>query len=142
MLRRIDIVSGIALEEREVTVTFVRAGGPGGQNVNKVATAAQLRFDARGSPSLPNGVKARLRLLAGSRLTRDGVVVITAGRFRSQERNRQDALDRLAALIRDAATPPAKRIGTGVSLSQKRQRREAKARRAEVKRARRYSGGE
>ena len=132
----------MALDERELTVTFVRAGGPGGQNVNKVATAAQLRFDARFSLSLPNAVKARVQLLAGSRLTRDGVVVITASRFRSQERNRQDALDRLASLIREAANPAAKRIGTRVSFGQKRRRLEAKGRRAEVKRARTHPGDE
>jgi ribosome-associated protein len=140
--RRIDVAPGIALDERELKITFIQAGGPGGQNVNKVATAAQLRFDARSSLSLPNAVKERLQKLAGSKLTRDGIVVITASRFRSQERNRQDALDRLSALIRDAATPPAKRVGTHVPAGQKRRRLEAKGHRAAVKRARGQKGDE
>ncbi len=137
---RIEIAPGLAIDERELRVTFIHAGGPGGQNVNKVATAARIRFDARFSLSLPNAIKARLQKLAGSRLTRDGVVVITANQFRSQERNRRDALDRLMALIRDAATPAPKRVGTLVPRGQKRQRLEAKGRRAAVKRARTRAG--
>lgn len=132
----LDIAPGLSIDEREIGISFVRASGPGGQNVNKVATAVQLRFDARFSLSLPNAVKARLQTLAGRRLTRDGVIVLTADRFRSQERNRQDALDRLAELVRAAATPPAKRVPTRVSLGQKRQRLESKKQRGAVKRER------
>ena len=134
---RIDVAPGLSLDEREIEVAFVQASGPGGQNVNKVATAAQLRFDARRSLSLPNAVKARLQSLAGNRLTRDGVIVITASRFRSQERNRQDALDRLVALIREAAAPPAKRHPTRPSLGERQRRLEEKGRRAALKRERR-----
>src|SRR3954467_268366 len=97
----IPITSSIAIDESELQESFIRASGPGGQNVNKLATAVQLRFDARGSPSLPNAVSIRLQKLAGSRLTKDGVLVITAQRYRTQERNRQDALDRLIELVRE-----------------------------------------
>ena len=103
----IRITDAIAIEEREVEESFVRAAGPGGQNVNKVATAVQLRFDIRRSPSLPHDVRARLEKLAGRRLTQEGVLIITAQRYRTQERNRQDALERLVALLRRAAVRPA-----------------------------------
>src|SRR2546422_6452716 len=96
----IRIEGGIELDERELEERFIRASGPGGQNVNKLATAVQLRFDVRRSPSLPAAVRARLEQLAGRRLTRDGVLVIAAQRFRTQERNRQDALDRLIEIGR------------------------------------------
>ena len=102
----IRITSRISIDEREVGESFVRASGPGGQNVNKLSTAVQLRFDVRGSPSLPSDVAARLERLAGARLTRDGVLVIIAQRHRTQLRNRQDARDRLIDIIRRAATPP------------------------------------
>ncbi len=133
----IPINDDLALDERELSETFIRASGPGGQNVNKVASAAQLRFDLRGSPSLPGPVKARLARLAGSRLTEDGVIVITARRFRSQERNREDARERLVALIRRAAEPPKTRRKTRPSAAQREDRLAAKARRSALKRQRR-----
>ena len=133
----IAINDDLTLDEREISETFIRASGPGGQNVNKVASAAQLRFDMRNSPSLPDAVKARLVRLAGRRLTQDGVVVITARRFRSQERNRDDARERLVALIRRAAAPPTPRRKTRPSAAQREQRLAVKARRAAVKRRRR-----
>ena len=96
----------ITINENEITFSFIRSSGPGGHNVNKVATAAQLRFDVKNSPSLPEAVKKRLIRLGGSRITDDGVLNITAQRFRTQERNRIDGLERLTSLIRKAATPP------------------------------------
>jgi ribosome-associated protein len=133
----IPISDTIALDESELDESFIRASGPGGQNVNKVASAVQLRFDVRHSPSLPAGVRQRLERLAGRRLSQDGVLVITARRFRSQERNRQDALDRLVALIRRAAVPPTPRRATKLSRAAKERRLQAKARRATVKQQRR-----
>ena len=129
----IQVTSSIALEEREIEESFVRASGPGGQNVNKLATAVQLRFDVRRSPSLPEPVRLRLERLAGSRLTQEGVLVLTAQRFRTQERNRQDALDRLAELIRAAAVAPVKRRPTRPTAGSRERRLEGKARRATVK---------
>ena len=129
----IPVTDDIVLDEREIEESFVRASGPGGQNVNKVASAVQLRFDVAGSPSLPEPVKARLRTLAGKRLTQDGVIVITAQRFRSQEQNRQDALDRLVELIRRAAVRPTPRRKTKPTLASKQRRLESKIRRSRVK---------
>ncbi len=138
----IEVGDGLAIGEEELTFTFIRAAGPGGQNVNKVATAAQLRFDAARSPSLAEPVRRRLLRLAGRRATADGVIVITARRFRSQERNRADALDRLAALIRRAAVPPARRIATRTPPGEKRARLAAKARRGALKTTRARPAGE
>jgi ribosome-associated protein len=129
----IAVTDAIAIDEREITESFVRASGPGGQNVNKVASAVQLRFDVRASPSLPNDVAIRLMKLAGSRLTQDGVLVITAQRFRSQERNREDALERLLELIRSAAVAPVKRRRTKPTKASKQRRLESKGRRSRIK---------
>ena len=129
----IPITPTLTLDESEVRLDFVRSSGPGGQNVNKVATAAQLRFDVRRSPSLPDGVRERLIHLAGRRITEDGVLIITAQRFRTQERNRQDALDRLIELIRAAAVPPVPRRPTKPTAASKRQRLESKRRRSAIK---------
>ena len=117
--------------------SFLRASGPGGQNVQKVESAVQLRFDVRGSPSLPEAVRARLERLAGRRLTQDGVLVITAQRHRTRERNREDALERLLTLIREAAAPPPPpRRPTKPTLGSKQRRLEAKAQRGDTKRLR------
>lgn len=129
----IEITDAISLDEGELEFTFIRASGPGGQNVNKLSTAAQLRFDARRSPSLSGEVIARLEREAGTRLSGDGVIVITARRFRSQERNRADAIARLSALIARAAIPPKPRRRTRPPRAAKEQRLENKARRAERK---------
>ena len=133
---RIEIGSDVSIDDSEIAISFIQAGGPGGQNVNKVATAAQLRFDARFSLSLPNPVKARLQALAGSRLTRDGVIVITARQFRSQERNRQDAMERLIALIVQAARTPVQRRPTRASYGERQRRLESKSHRSATKRDR------
>jgi ribosome-associated protein len=129
----IAIDETLALDDSEISESFVRASGPGGQNVNKVASAVQLRFDARHSPSLPPPVRERLERLGGQLVSQDGVVVITARRFRSQERNRADALDRLVALIRRAATPPRPRRPTRPSAASRERRLAGKAQRARLK---------
>jgi ribosome-associated protein len=123
----------ILIDERDLEERFIRASGPGGQNVNKVSSAVQLRFDAARSAALSDAVRARLLKLAGSRATKDGLIIIEASRFSAQERNRADARARLAMLIEKAATPPKKRIATKTPKSAKRKRLQGKAHRSEVK---------
>lgn len=135
----IQITDTIAINEDEIKEDFVRASGPGGQHVNKVSTAVQLRFDAVHSPSLPAEVRERLLDLAGKRATEDGVIIIEAQRSRTQEQNRQDALDRLAALIRKAAVHPRRRRKTKPTQASIEQRIETKKRRGQTKRRRRVS---
>jgi ribosome-associated protein len=127
----------IAIDERELEERFVRSSGPGGQNVNKVSTAVELRFDVRGSASLPPAVRVRLARLAGRRLTDEGVLVIRAERFRTQERNRDDARARLVELVRSATIVPKRRIPTKPSRAAKRKRMEDKTKRSHVKNLRR-----
>jgi ribosome-associated protein len=129
----IRITGNVAIDESEISESFIRASGPGGQNVNKLATAVQLRFDVRGSPSLPDEVRARLERIAGRRLTRDGVLVITAQRYRTQERNRDDALTRLIELIRAATERPTPRRPTRPTFASKVRRLEGKRRRGGIK---------
>jgi len=133
----IQITPTIAIDDSEIQEEFIRASGPGGQNINKVSTAVQLRFDVANSASLPDEVRERLLRLAGRRISKDGVLIIHAGRFRTQDRNRQDAIDRLVALIRKASERPKLRHRRGPTLASKRRRFDAKRRRAETKRRRR-----
>ena len=132
----IRVTDTISIDESELIESFVRSSGPGGQNVNKLSTAVQLRFDVRHSPSLPNDVALRLIRIAGSRMTKDGVLVINAQRHRTQERNREDARERLVAMIREAAVRPVPRRATKPTASSRRERLESKKRRSGIKRLR------
>ena len=133
----IRVTNDIALGEDEIVEQFIRSSGPGGQNVNKVATAVQLRFDVGRSPNLPDAVRERLVRLAGRRLTGDGVLIIDARRHRTREQNRRDALDRLVALVRKAAIAPTPRKATRPTAASRRRRLEGKQRRGVLKRGRR-----
>lgn len=136
----IAVTRSISIDEREIEERFIRASGPGGQNVNKLASAVQLRFDVRRSPALPEAVRARLEMLAGRRLTQSGVLVITAQRHRTQDRNRKDALERLVALIQRAAEVPRTRRATKPTLASRVRRLDSKRRQATLKATRRRGG--
>lgn len=137
----IRVTGRISLDPREIEISFIRASGPGGQHVNKVSSAVQLRFDVRQSQAYDDYVRTRLEKLAGSRLTREGVLVLTAQEHRSQERNRQDAIDRLVELIRAAAVVPKVRRATRPTLGSKQRRLDSKSKRSGVKSLRRVRPG-
>lgn len=133
----IHITDSIRLHESEVQLDFVRASGPGGQNINKVSSAVQLRFDAARSPALNEAIRTRLKQLAGNRMTADGILIIKAQRYRTQDRNREDAMDRLVTLIREATQTPRQRRRTKPPAAARQKRLAAKRRRGEIKRRRR-----
>jgi ribosome-associated protein len=141
-MARININPELDLDEEEIVLEFIRASGPGGQNVNKVSSAVQLRFDVNASLSLPEAIKARLIKLAGSRITEDGILVIEARRYRSQEQNRLDAINRLVTLIQRAAQPPKPRKDTHPTITSRAARREEKQHRSRTKRLRHYKPDE
>ncbi len=134
----LNITPTIAISENEIKLDFIRSSGPGGQNVNKVATAVQLRFDVKNSPSLSDDVRTCLVRLAGRKITEHGILIIKAGRFRKQERNRQDAIDRLKKLIRKASEKPKARIKTKPTRAVKERMLSVKRHRSKIKRMRRY----
>jgi ribosome-associated protein len=137
----IAVTPTLSIDDNELEFSFIRASGPGGQNVNKVATAVQLRFDAAGSRSLPEEVRTRLLALAGKRVTAGGVVVITAQRFRTQNRNRADAIERLVLMVRNAARPVRKRVATRPPRAARERRLEGKRQRGDLKRQRATDSG-
>ena len=141
-MARLRITPALSIDESELSERFVLSSGPGGQNVNKVSTAVELRFDARASPSLPDAVKARLARIAGSRMTQDGVIVISAQRYRSQPRNRDDALERLVEMIREAAVAPVRRRATRPTLGSQERRLTSKTVRSGTKAMRRKPEGD
>jgi ribosome-associated protein len=138
----IAITRTISIDPGEIEESFIRSSGPGGQNVNKVSSAVQLRFDLANAPSLPDAVKRRVAALAGSRLTKDGVIVLTSNIHRSQQQNREAAVARLVALLREGAVPPKRRIATKPTAASKERRISAKVRRSAIKQMRQGPAGE